>query len=477
MSDLNDLNKPDGTSNYSTEVMQTLRGHITRLWKGDYTGMSNLVAGMLRWSVTGTTNLSARLYQRNALGADVEVMMLSGLSIGGNAATATTATTAVTTGSGNGNIASNTANGTSALYLNSTGRLNTANGYNALAVNSTGSYNTANGYYALRENDTGICNTANGCYALAVNTTGSHNTANGYYALYVNSTGSYNTANGSWALAYNNTGSYNTANGYYALYVNSGGGNTANGYNALYSNSSGGGNTANGYNALADNDTGSYNTASGSYALRGNVTYSNVSGFGAYSQVTGSNQVQLGDSATTTYVYGTVQNRSDLRDKTDVRDSTIGLEFIEALRPVDYRWDMREFYKPEVPAQPIIERPTDEQSPTYAKDLAAYELAWADHKVLMDAWLIAVKPENLTRDGTKKRNRYHHGLIAQEVKSTIDLLGIDFGGYQDHKIEGGEDVLSIGYDELIAPLIKAVQQLSQQNKDMAARLLTLESVA
>lgn len=106
MSDLNDLNKPDGTSNYSTEAMQTIRGHITRLWKGDYTGMGNLVTGMLRWAITGTTTLSARLYQRNSSGVDVEVTMLSGVNIGGNAATATTsaactgnAATATTAGS------------------------------------------------------------------------------------------------------------------------------------------------------------------------------------------------------------------------------------------------------------------------------------------------------------------------------------------------------------------------------------------
>jgi hypothetical protein len=42
----------------------------------------------------------------------------------------------------------------------------------------------------------------------------------------------------------------------------------------------------------------------------------------------------------------------------------------------------------------------------------------------------------------------------------MDAAGIDFGGYQDHAINGGVDVLSIGYAELIAPLVKAVQELS-----------------
>lgn len=68
MADLNDLNKPDGTSNYSTEVWQTVRGHVARLWSGDYTGMGNLVAGMRRWVRVGTTD--AKLVQRNSAGGE-----------------------------------------------------------------------------------------------------------------------------------------------------------------------------------------------------------------------------------------------------------------------------------------------------------------------------------------------------------------------------------------------------------------------
>ena len=66
---------------------------------------------------------------------------------------------------------------------------------------------------------------------------------------------------------------------------------------------------------------------------------------------------------------------------------------------------------------------------------------------------------NISSDGSKKRSRFHHGLIAQEVKAILDEKGIDFGGFQDHSVCGGQDVMSIGYDELIAPLIKSIQEL------------------
>ena len=44
----------------------------------------------------------------------------------------------------------------------------------------------------------------------------------------------------------------------------------------------------------------------------------------------------------------------------------------------------------------------------------------------------------------------------------MDELNIDFGGYQDHKVNGGADRLTIGYIELIAPMIKAIQQLNEK---------------
>ena len=163
-------------------------------------------------------------------------------------------------------------------------------------------------------------NTSYGTQSLSSNTTGSENTATGYDALYSNT-----------------EGDGNTAHGYDALYSNTeGNNNTAVGHQALYSNTTGNNNTATGSLALLSN-TSYNNTAHGSLALFDNTSYNNTAGFGYDAQVTGSDQVQLGNSDTTTYVYGTVQDRSDLRDKADVRDTILGLDFITALRPVDYR--------------------------------------------------------------------------------------------------------------------------------------------
>lgn len=359
-----------------------------------------------------------------------------------------------------GSIHPNIGIGNGALASNTTGYRNTALGGWALQNNTTGINNTASGVSALYNNTTGNNNTASGVNALQNNTTGYANTASGLNALYSNTTGIANTASGASALQNNTTGNYNTASGVGALYNNTTGNyNTASGVEALRSNTTGYNNTANGVQALLSNTTGYNNTASGLNALYSNTTFSNISGFGYNSQVTGSNQVQLGDSATTTYVYGTVQNRSDIRDKADVRDTVLGLDFIQSLRPVDYRWDMREDYKPE---RPELEMPKLEDED--------YEAKKAEYDLVMAEWLEACKLENIVRDGSKKRSRYHQGFIAQEVLA----LDVDFGGIQDHSVRGGEDVLSIGYDELIAPLVKAVQEQQATIEALKARIETLE---
>ena len=280
-----------------------------------------------------------------------------------------------------------------------------------------------------------------------------------------------NTSLGASALSSNTTGVNNTASGLQALYSNTtGDSNTASGVSALSSSTTGSRNVASGYLALQSNTTGANNTAIGVNALGSNTTGTNSSGFGQDAQANGSNQVQLGNSATTVYAYGAVQDRSDIRDKSDIRNTTLGLGFINALRPVDFKWDMREDYRTESPAP--VAKPTelkedasDEDKAKYQNDLSQYNA----YIILKDAWLEEVKLSNITHDGSKKRNRYHHGLIAQEVETLLNDSGIDFGGFQDHSIKGGDDVKSIGYGELIAPLIKAIQELSAKVTALEAK--------
>jgi len=419
----------------------------------------------------------------------------------------------------------NTAIGPFALYTNVTGSYNTAIGNQALQA-STGSYNTAIGNGALTSLTTGDDNVAIGDRAIGVSTgvnrtialgtqacqqhTGNDSIGIGHQALSAaSSSGLYNIAIGSASLGSCTSGSSTVAVGRRAgAGITTATGNTAVGTDAMvgsgtaitgsnnvavgnsasanittgYQNVSigvsagtvlstgfnnvfigrfaaqlattGAGNVAIGEQSLSAVTTGNYNTAVGVGTV-GGAAYTNTSMFGYAATVTGSNQVQLGDSNTTTYVYGTVQNRSDARDKADVRDTALGLEFINALRPVDFRWDLRDDYRSTPPETPADDATEEER---------------AAHAEALQEWREANSLNNLQNDGSKKRTRFHHGLIAQEVKAACDAAGVDFGGYQDHSVKGGEDVLSIGYEELVAPLIKAVQQLSAEVKQLKQQL-------
>jgi hypothetical protein len=348
-----------------------------------------------------------------------------GISISGTAANAT-----------NASFATNSTNATNALDATTAQNTRYGPGNN----NS----NIVNGASAFTARTIGLYNTVMGNFALRVLTSGNYNTAIGAQSMYSAIDATDNVAVGYGALYNSTSGDYNVAVGRDALLNSSGNRNTGVGYNAGLGIFTGAENTAVGNQSIYYQDNVSFSTGVGSASLISSLaSLSNASAFGYDSTVTGNNQVQLGNASTTTYVYGTVQNRSDLRDKTDVRDTTLGLDFVMSLRPVDYKWDMRDFYRPAPPVRP--EDPTDEQ-------------AMADFKTEVAAWRETAKLANITHDGSKKRTRYHHGFIAQEVMA----LNAEFGGIQDHKIAGGEDVLSLGYDEMIAPLVKAIQELKAE---------------
>lgn len=323
--------------------------------------------------------------------------------------------------------------GHDSFRLATTATENVAIGFEAIHDNVGTNELVGVGSQSLRSNTTGPRNTGVGYSTLKANQVGGDNTAIGWNAL-VASTGNGNTAVGSRSQENNSSGINNSTVGFESgRFITTASGCTLFGFRSGRQLTTGNDNVAIGQDSLQFETTGVQNTALGRGALRvfqdgqNHVAVSNTTGVGYGASVSGANQVQLGNSATTTYVYGTVQNRSDIRDKADVRDTTLGLKFINMLRPVDYRWDMREDY-------------------TKAEE----------------------------RDGSKKRTRFHHGLIAQEVKETSDQLGVDFGGFQDHSINGGCDVQSLGYDEFIAPLIKSVQELAAMVNELKQEVASLK---
>jgi hypothetical protein len=471
-----------GKSDDGTDNQNTFAGF--EAGQANTTGQGNTAIGhsSLYSNTTGawnTANGRAVLYS-NTTGAE-------------NTANGTGALYFNTTGS------RNTANGSYALFSNSTGSDNTANGIYALISNTTGHSNVAIGTSALRfntsrsnlvavgdsalyknttgygnvavgskalySNTDGYGNTVNGSRALYENTTGSENTANGYRALYSNTWGSENTANGSEALYYNTTGSFNSANGSGALFANTTGeGNSANGSSALYSNKTGSNNTAIGRGALhfvtfsgntgigsstgtdADNSVNcsyiGYDADNDSFAN----TYSNSTALGASSRLTGSNQVRIGSSSTTSI--GGFQNWTNISDgryKKDVQENVPGLAFIKKLRPVTYHLD-------------------------------TYSLAERLNEDLKDA-----RDNQQSRQATEtdlqaraaKAAYIQTGFIAQEVEAAAAAAGFDFSGVDAPQEPNG--LYGLRYAEFTVPLVKAVQEMDAQAAKQGEELSVLRA--
>jgi len=182
------------------------------------------------------------------------------------------------------------------------------------------------------------------------NTAGGSNTATGVNARYNATYGNGNTASGVDALESNTDGNSNTASGAGALQNTPGDNNTAVGLNTGLSNTIGTGNTFIGYGA--DANAGIY-------------TSGTALGYGAVPIA--SNSITLGNTFISA-IYAnvaTITGISDRRRKKDIRalDADLGLDFIEKLQPVSYRFNNggcgepdRRFEGPERRSAPLDRR-------------------------------------------------------------------------------------------------------------------------
>tara|TARA_R110002012_G_scaffold64375_2_gene169319 strand:+ start:3193 stop:5448 length:2256 start_codon:yes stop_codon:yes gene_type:complete len=247
-----------------------------------------------------------------------------------------------TAGSANVRVGAN-----AGIAIDSGGHQNVAVGDSAGRAITSGDNNVAVGYNALNTGTTASNNVAVGAAALTANTSGAQNSASGYASMTANTTGLHNTGTGYATLATNTEGNYNTATGSLASYTNLDGiGNTATGYVSLYTNSTGDYNTADGYQSLYAITTGSQNVGIGYVAGVTLTTGSNNICIGANAQATAadvSNEITLGNASTATLRCQVARTGlSDRRDKQDIEDLPVGLDFINSLRPVKFTWNMRD---------------------------------------------------------------------------------------------------------------------------------------
>jgi len=140
------------------------------------------------------------------------------------------------------------------------------------------------------------------------------------------------------------------------------------------------------------------------------------------------------------YSNNTTISTSDIRLKTDISDSPLGLDFINSLRPVNYKWIVGK-------REPVLDQ---------------------DGKPVITGYDDMGKPimEMTEIPGV----RLHYGFIAQEVKQALDASGVtDFAGWVQDDLNDPDSYQSLSYEQFIAPLTKAVQELSARVKQLEGK--------
>lgn len=191
--------------------------------------------------------------------------------------------------------------------------------------------------------------------------------------------------------------------------------NSSTGYGVSAHSSSGYGITASSNTGSAINISGGANgilqTGGGTNWLR----IINPASDNAYSLGTSSSYAW-----TAVFAHSSAITTSDVRTKKDITNSDLGLSFINSLRPVKY-------------------------------------------KQIVGENIVTDNPDGTSTISPRAGTRFHYGLIAQEVKEAMHKHGVSDAAFWS--LSNPQDPTSkqaLRYEELIGPLIRAIQELSAE---------------
>jgi hypothetical protein len=218
--------------------------------------------------------------------------------------------------------------------------------------------------------------------------------------------------------------------------LTTGAANVSVGSQAGHSLVGGGSNTMLGLAAGANITSGTGNTMIGrqAYVSANSVTDEIVLKAGTDNVTGGGTEtIRIGvDSDYITNDFGenaTWTHSSDRRVKKDIKDNELGLDFINKLKTRNF--------KKKAPSE-------------YPEEFEQYN------------------PNTTER---KNPDRIHYGFVAQEVKEAMDKVGhSEFPVWKENR----DGMQELGEAELITPLVKAVQELSSENKELKDELNELK---
>ena len=188
------------------------------------------------------------------------------------------------------------------------------------------------------------------------------------------------------------------------------------GHESSYSNTSGANNSSFGHKSAYNTNTGSDNTSIGYQAGDLITTGDNNISIGKDSDPSAAdadNEITLGNSSNDTIRCNTqtISSLSDARDKTDVNQLELGLDFVDSLKPVKFKWK--------------------------------------------------------TRDGNSKDGSYEAGFIAQDFQKVQKDNDADYLKLvHDHNPEK----LEASYGKLVPVLVRAIQELKQEIEELKSNV-------
>ena len=334
----------------------------------------------------------------------------------------------------NGGNTKNMAFGTALIAYNLSSCYNTAIGHLAGCGNTSGQQNTSVGHYAGRAITTPYQNSAFGWKALCAHTTGCRQIAIGAAAMAASTTGNSSIAIGTNADTYNATNSIAIGSGAkassnrsvaigYLSYVGGENSVTIGGKSCVALANS----VAIGYRART------YGCCSIAIGHNARTFYDNQISIGSnYYNCFAANTITMGNQYHTACncIYVDWTYCSDRNEKTNIQSLpyNFGLPFIKKLRPVKFNWDIREKYVKE----------------------CGFEFG--------------------QKDGTLAQEKENYGLIAQELEQVLQELNLRFDG-----LTKNDKRYHLASTNLLAPLVKSIQQLSTKLDAIKERLTTLEN--
>ncbi len=168
------------------------------------------------------------------------------------------------------------------------------------------------------------------------------------------------------------------------------------------------------------------------------------------------------------YSISTTISTSDQRLKTDIQTSPLGLDFINMLNPVSYKWIVGETKEVQEEKTILVDK----------KDEDGRE--WQEEKTILVGKEIGVGDDGkpIIETETRPGQRTHFGLIAQQVKEALEQVapGQDFAGWTLEDVNDPNSTQSLRYAQFISPMIKAIQELSDMVQSLQEEVNTLKGI-